>query len=251
MTRIIRFAVLIVMLTLGAGIPTGSSEAQPYFRRWMAPYPTYTCTDTGPSITVALSSQPVEWDLPANNEHTITYIDNGVPTVSGPFVQGIPLVSSQVYGAFAEIIPGSYPVVFEFRLDTFVGGVHVYRSTLTVQCAADGSGPVTVVNTEITAALPPAPPPALPGPDMVNIPSTAVVGAVLTTTPIYFAPQDDAATPLLLVAGKTAWVFGVDASGEFYKLVMGGKFFWVPVETMGPNYDNVWQGRPLPTEVVS
>ena len=91
---------------------------------------------------------------------------------------------------------------------------------------------------------------SLPGPDMVPIPATAVVGSFVSTTPIYFAPQLDAGTDIVMEAGKTAWVYGVDASGAFYRVMLSGKFFWVPVSTMGPNYDDVWQGRPLPTEVV-
>jgi hypothetical protein len=51
-------------------------------------------------------------------------------------------------------------------------------------------------------------------------------------------------------AGKTAYVYGVDASGGFYKVMLSGQFFWVPVNTMGPNFDSVWNGRPLPTNVV-
>jgi hypothetical protein len=90
----------------------------------------------------------------------------------------------------------------------------------------------------------------LPGPDMVPIPATAVVGSFVSTTPIYFAPQLDAGTDIVMEAGKTAWVYGVDTSGAFYRVMLSGKFFWVPVSTMGPNYDDVWQGRPLPTEVV-
>jgi hypothetical protein len=97
----------------------------------------------------------------------------------------------------------------------------------------------------------PNPPADRPGPDMVPIPSTAVVGAFVVTTPIYFAPQADAGTATVMEAGKTVWVFGVDASGQFYKVMLAGKFFWVPVSSMGPNYDNVWRGKPLPTDVVS
>jgi hypothetical protein len=93
--------------------------------------------------------------------------------------------------------------------------------------------------------------PQYAGPDMVPIPSTAVVGSFVTTTAIYFAPQADAASTIVMEAGKTAWVYGVDASGQFYKVMLSGQFFWVPVNTMGPNFDDVWQGRPLPTDVVS
>ncbi|MBI5961023.1 MAG: hypothetical protein HY866_19955 [Chloroflexi bacterium] len=91
----------------------------------------------------------------------------------------------------------------------------------------------------------------VPGPDMVPIPDTAVVGAFVVTTPIYFAPDSGAASTVVMEAGKTAWVFGLDATGQFYKVVLAGKYFWVPVNTMGPNFDNVWLGRPLPTVVVS
>ena len=90
-----------------------------------------------------------------------------------------------------------------------------------------------------------------PGPDLVPIPDTAVVGSFVQTTPAYFAPQSSAATDTVMEAGKTAWVYGVDASGQFYKVMLAGKFFWVPVSTMGPNYDEVWNGTPLPTTVVS
>jgi hypothetical protein len=73
----------------------------------------------------------------------------------------------------------------------------------------------------------------------------------VTTTPAYFAPSANAVTPITIAAGKTLWVLGVDSSGDFYKVVMAGRYFWVPVDTMGPNFDNVWQGRPLPTNVIS
>jgi hypothetical protein len=93
-------------------------------------------------------------------------------------------------------------------------------------------------------------PAGAPGPDMVPLPATAVVGAFVATTPIYFAPRADAVTTVIMEAGKTVWVFGLDASGQYYKAVISGKYFWVPKATMGPNYDKVWLGRPLPTVVV-
>lgn len=92
--------------------------------------------------------------------------------------------------------------------------------------------------------------PGVPGPDMVPLPPTAVVGAFVTTTPVYFAPRADALTTVIMEAGKTVWVFGLDASGQYYKAVISGQYFWVPKATMGPNYDEVWLGRPLPTVVV-
>ncbi|MCZ7539395.1 MAG: hypothetical protein M5U29_05680 [Anaerolineae bacterium] len=90
----------------------------------------------------------------------------------------------------------------------------------------------------------------VPGPDMVPIPETAVVGSVLADTPAYYAPQADAQTGITIAAGKTLWVYGVDASGTFYKVMLSGQFFWLPTSVMGPNYDEVWQGSPLPPDVV-
>jgi LysM repeat protein len=88
------------------------------------------------------------------------------------------------------------------------------------------------------------------GADQVPIPSTAVVGSFVKSTPIYSDPIPGSTINLTMAAGKTAWVYGVDPSGQFYRVMLGGTFFWVPVNTMGPNYDAVWQGRPLPGGVV-
>ena len=89
----------------------------------------------------------------------------------------------------------------------------------------------------------------VPGPDMVYIPPSAVVGRFLVDTPIYTMPDPSAATTPIMTAGMSAWVYGVDPSGHYYLVMFAGSFFWVPVETMGPNYDDVWNGRPLPNNI--
>jgi hypothetical protein len=88
------------------------------------------------------------------------------------------------------------------------------------------------------------------GRDLIPLPDTAVVGSFTQTTPAYFEPQSDAASDVIFEAGKTAWVLGVDASGQFYKIAWSGDYLWVPVNTMGPNFDDVWNGTPLPGNVV-
>ncbi len=83
------------------------------------------------------------------------------------------------------------------------------------------------------------------------IPDTAVSGAFVTTTAIYAQPTQDAGIPdVVMDAGKTVYVYGLDTSEQFYKVMLSGKFFWVPVDTIGPNFDEVWQGHPLPTVIV-
>ncbi len=89
------------------------------------------------------------------------------------------------------------------------------------------------------------------GPDMVPMTPDAVVGMVKSDTALYFAPRADAMVKgLTLSAGKTVWVLGMDASRQYYQIVLAGKYLWVPAAALGPNYDEVWAGTPLPTTVV-
>jgi hypothetical protein len=88
----------------------------------------------------------------------------------------------------------------------------------------------------------------------IDIPNGSVVGSFVSDTQFYWSPNaEDAGTMYSVGAGtapKTAWVIGLDAGGNFYKIVWGCQYLWVPQDTMGPNYDAVWQGIPLPTRIV-
>ena len=114
--------------------------------------------------------------------------------------------------------------------------------------------PVALAQSGDTETPTPTPTPVVTEPPAVNhglpIPSQAVVGRVVSATLVYWRPSPDALVPLVLPAGKTAWVLGVDASARYYKIIWADRYLWVPVEAMGPNNDDVWQGAPLPTEVV-
>lgn len=91
----------------------------------------------------------------------------------------------------------------------------------------------------------------VPGCDMlINIPPTAVGGAFVADALAYWKPGMLVEPHTTIQAGKTAWVLGVDASGAYYKIIWGCQYLWVPVSTMGPNFDAVWNGAPLPTGVV-
>jgi hypothetical protein len=89
-----------------------------------------------------------------------------------------------------------------------------------------------------------------PGCDLLPLPSQAVGGAFVQTAPLYWAPGEPVQPALSIEAGKTAWVIGPDATGKWYKIAWACDFLWVPANTLGPNFDNVWQGRPLPTNAV-
>jgi len=89
-----------------------------------------------------------------------------------------------------------------------------------------------------------------PGPDMVDIPAHAVVGTFVANAPLLFSPDANAATDNMMTIGQTLWVLGVDGSGQYYQVLLSGGEYWVPVGSMGPNFDDVWNGTPLPTVVV-
>lgn len=87
-------------------------------------------------------------------------------------------------------------------------------------------------------------------PALMNMPKTAVVGAFVADARAHWKPGMMLEPEVVLQAGKTAWVLGMDATGAYYKIVWNCDYLWVPVSSMGPNYDGVWNGTPLPTGVV-
>ena len=90
----------------------------------------------------------------------------------------------------------------------------------------------------------------IPGCDLLPIPETAVVGSFTSNAEVYWAPGQLVEPATTITEGNTAWVLGMDASGQYYEIIWSCDYLWVPVGSMGPNFDDVWQGRPLPTEVV-
>lgn len=83
----------------------------------------------------------------------------------------------------------------------------------------------------------------------LSIPGHAVGGRFLADAQAYWAP-DRAIPGVTIAAGKSARVLGMDASGRYYQIIWGCQKLWVPVHAMGPNFDSVWNGAPLPTVVV-
>ena len=114
----------------------GPSPTQ--YRRWSSPK-TISCTNTGGTIWVNLDNQNVEFnDLPANAQFINHYIDNGVDTPSGPFTVE-QTSGTKNYSAFAEPF-ASYPLSFQFRIDTLINGVVAYHSAIGVNCSGDAAG---------------------------------------------------------------------------------------------------------------
>ncbi|MCZ7541624.1 MAG: hypothetical protein M5U29_17265 [Anaerolineae bacterium] len=80
----------------------------------------------------------------------------------------------------------------------------------------------------------------LPGCDvLMSIPATAVGGTFVADAPVYWKPGELTNPLVTIKAGNSARVLGLDASGEYYKIIWVCNFLWVPRATLGPNYEGV------------
>jgi subtilisin-like proprotein convertase family protein len=175
---------------------------------------------------------------------TVTFDDQAgslvpYPPVTGTFRPTVENKPPTTLSVFNGIAPNGTWNLYVSDTKSSDSGSIAGGWSLTLTTADAGTAP--------TASLPPA-----PGPDMVPIPAGSVVGSFVANTPLYYAPDPLAATypPVWMDAGKTLWVIGLNKGGTFYEVLLNGVFYWVLVETMGPNYDSLWNGWPLPTTIV-
>lgn len=79
------------------------------------------------------------------------------------------------------------------------------------------------------------------------IPEGAVVGALPESQLAYYAPGLATGNPRVFLNPGTYWIVDVAVEEGFYQILLACNLLWVPIDSMRPNYDEVWQGRPLPT----
>lgn len=75
-----------------------------------------------------------------------------------------------------------------------------------------------------------------------------VQGTVLGSPITYYEPNLNAETiPAVVLRPNQNWWI-VDARDGFYQVFItcGAPLVWVTAESLGPNFDDVWRGRPLP-----
>jgi hypothetical protein len=154
----------------------------------------------------------------------------------------LPSSEIQYPGSFTFVIngPGNWSgMVLEYSSDGGATWSLSYRLVTpdTISCSAPQPAP--------EPTLPP-----VPGPDMVDIPAGSVVGTFTQDTTLLFDPSATSQTDSTLHAGQSLWVIGLDSTGQYYQVLLSGVFYWVPVGSLGPNYDGVWNGTPLPTTTV-
>ncbi|MBN1565118.1 MAG: hypothetical protein JXA10_14840, partial [Anaerolineae bacterium] len=80
--------------------------------------------------------------------------------------------------------------------------------------------------------------------------SDSVVGTFVDNTELLQWPDSTQGIGVVMEAGKTAWVHGVDESGMYFQISQGAGLAWVPVSSMTPNYDDVWNGTPLIVPII-
>jgi hypothetical protein len=85
---------------------------------------------------------------------------------------------------------------------------------------------------------------------LMPIPPTAVGATFVANAETYWTPGQPTQPLVILEAGKSVRATGLDATGEYYQIIFECNFLWVKANTLGPNFDNVWNGAPLPTGVV-
>lgn len=103
---------------------------------------------------------------------------------------------------------------------------------------------VQVIGTGTCAGLPSVGPSCL-----LALPSGAVVGDMPFSTQAYWAPGET--SPGVIINAGTYHVIGVDATGGYYKIMLGCAFLWVPIDSMQPSFQAPQNGAALPTGVVS
>ena len=191
----------------------------------------------------------IMYDSPVDLDYTITML--AVPAgASGSGSGSLPAgtVANTTIGFSLNTIVTAPPWSLTIQLDGFVGGTQVTTATARIDCPQTAgpysATPLSFANVYLV--------PGVAGCDSyVPLTASSVVGTFTQTTPVYWQPSADSASNVVIEAGKSYWVLGVDASGGYYRVVIGCSLVWAPVATVGPNYDDVWGGRPLPTNVVS
>jgi hypothetical protein len=186
-------------------------------------------TPGDPVITSDACTITVKFDADVAGTYTVEIWDDFVLVYnqSVPAAAGDTLIFEATLKYVGTVVPGV--------------GIYVYRDG-GLTFAVD---PYTAIDTSCAG----------PGGCSPTIPSGSVVGQITSPTVAYWAPGLEYPVQPDLVLGttpdtKTWWVIGMDSTASWYKILVSCQYVWVPASSMGPNYDDVWQGEPLPTRVV-
>jgi hypothetical protein len=125
------------------------------------------------------------------------------------------------------------------------GALHNTTNIVTVY---EGTGEPVVSQAQPAQAATPK-----PGTPPKEIHDKPVVGTFITHAYTYWAPDENKPVdpPVVLYPGMTLWVFGMDSTYRYYKVLLDAAYLWVHADTLGPTNDGVvWHNDPLPNIVV-
>lgn len=156
----------------------------------------------------------------------------------------VTMTATPTYGTYIGIEENGAPVTSNISNDT----PHTLSYTFTSDASADvymdwqvnGEAANTYSITSDDCTLGESP----------MIPSQAVVGTFTQSAELYYEPGNLLEPFTIVEAGKSYWVAGQDESGMYRKVLIACTWVWVRAETVGPNFDEVWNGTPLPTTIV-
>ncbi|MBN1681216.1 MAG: hypothetical protein JW966_13095 [Anaerolineae bacterium] len=203
----------------------------------------YTYYFTGVSSSQTSGSFSVYFEMPEKSVGSVTSSNSAVVAFWGDTFLGMTHFNILPYYAISDTYSGTVDYEVEvpcgeqvkFELYFFMSGL-MDTAYATVDC---GAKPDAVIRPAGCGALD-----GEPG---------AVVGQVVAETIALWAPKADAVThspAIVLKPGQTLWVYGVDSTGMFQKVSLGCTYLWVPVGSMGPNPDKVWNNAGLPGQEV-
>ena len=92
----------------------------------------------------------------------------------------------------------------------------------------------------------------VPGCDVtVYMPSTVVNALFLDNAAVFWKPGALTSPIVVIEAGKTYRVDGLDESGVYRKVLIACTWAWVQADKVGPDPTAPWYGKPLPNHVTS
>ncbi len=86
--------------------------------------------------------------------------------------------------------------------------------------------------------------------DTKHIPWQAVNGRFLDNAVVFSEPGVMTSPPVVIETGKTYLVVGLDASGQYYKILLSCQWVWVEADKVGLDFNPPWNGAALPTIIV-
>ncbi len=239
--KITMFAVFMSAVVLAIPLTSHASSVVPSAEITGVP-DNVSCTGGGNPLV------PMIYNIPDPAAVVGTMVVNGVGTVSSFDQVTSGLVTTGPYGfapsAF-DVPSGTHitDTITTYNTADKADGVS-YQCILVYEC---GTGTLVSLN----CAEESVPEAEAPGCDAtLAIPSGSAVGLFVADAPVLWEPSATATTGLTVAAGKTFWVTGQDASGQFRQIILQCKFVWVPFNAVAPNPDATWHNTPLPTTVI-